>query len=127
MSTTYPESTRKESFDKAPIKKVELSTSTHIDAAFTDKPKQRDRIKISFEGSGKSLQAAGTIEVVAAIVNETTRVDVRRGEQWGWMVAIKMSKAPVVVAEIALMLLRGNPLGWECIRRKNSPAYKEGP
>ena len=77
---------------------MELSTSTHIDAAFTDKPKQRDRIKISFEGSGKSSQAPGAIEEVAAIANEMARVDVRRGEQWRWMVAIKMSKAPVVVA-----------------------------
>ena len=44
MSTTYPESTKKESFDKAPIKKVELSTSIQVEAAFTDKPEQKDWI-----------------------------------------------------------------------------------
>ena len=78
-----------------------------------------------FEGSGKGSHAAGAIEEVAAIATEMTRVDVRRGEQWRWMVATRMSKAPVVVAEIALTLSRGNPLGWECIRRKNSSAYDE--
>ena len=49
-------------------------------------------------------------------MSETTRVDVRRGEQWRWMVAMKMSNVPVVVAEIALTLSRDTPLGWVCIR-----------
>ena len=75
--------------------------------------------------TGKSSQAAGAIEEVAVIKREMTRVDVRRGEQWRWMVAIKMSNAPVVVAETALTLSRGNPLGWACMRRKNSSAYEK--
>ena len=41
------------------------------------------------------------------------------------MVAIKMSNAPVVVAETALTLSRGTPLGWVCIMRKNSSACGE--
>ena len=49
----------------------------------------------------------------------------RRGEQWRWIVAIKMSNAPVVVAETALTLSRGTPLGWVCIMRKNSSACGE--
>jgi hypothetical protein len=47
MSTTYPESTRKESFDKAPIKKVELSTSIQIDPALTDKTGTK-RLRLEF-------------------------------------------------------------------------------
>ena len=43
------------------------------------------------------------------------------------MVAIKMSNAPVVVAETTLTLSSGTPLGWVCIRRKNSSAYEERP
>jgi len=62
------------------------------------------------------------MEEVAAITSEMTRVDVRRGEQWRWIVAIKMSNAPVVVAETALTLSRGTPFGWVSIRRKNSSA-----
>ena len=125
MSATYPpKSIRKESFGKAPIKKVELSTSIQIDAALTDKTiTKRSKLESLSEGSGKSSQAAGAIEEVAAITSDMTRVDVRRGEQWRWMVAIKMSRAPVVVAETALTLSRGNPLGWVSIRRKNSSAY----
>ena len=75
----------------------------------------------------KSLQAAGAIEEVAVITSDMMRVDERRAEQWRWMVALKMSIAPVVVAETALTLSRGNPLGWVCIRRKNSSAYEERP
>jgi hypothetical protein len=59
---------------------------------------------------------------IPVIRSEMTRVDVRRGEQWRRMpvvvVAIKMSIAPVVVAETALTLSRGTPLGWVCIRQK---------
>ena len=79
------------------------------------------------EGSGKSSQAAGAIEEVAVIASEMTRVDIRRGEQWRWMAAIRMSNAPVVVAETALTLSRGTPLGWVSIRRKNSSAYDKRP
>ena len=43
------------------------------------------------------------------------------------MVAIKMSNTPVVVAETAFTLSRGNPLGWVFISRKNSSAYEEKP
>jgi hypothetical protein len=75
----------------------------------------------------KSSQAAGAIEDVAAIASEMSRVDVRRGEQCRWMVAIKISNAPVVGAETALTLSRGTPFGWVSIRRKNSSAYKEKP
>ena len=126
MSTTYPEIFTKESFGKAPIKKVELSTSIQIDAALTDKPRtKKSKLESLFEGRGKSSQAAasGAIEEVTVITSGMTRVDVRRGKQWRWMVAIKMSRAPVVVAETALTLSRGNPLGWVSIRRKNSSAY----
>ena len=113
MSTTYPESNRKKSSGKAPTEKVELSTSTPIDPALTDKTRtKRSKLESLYEESGKSSQAAGAIEEVAVITSEMTRVDVRRGEQWRWMVAIKMSNAPVVVAETALTLSRGNPLGW---------------
>jgi hypothetical protein len=127
MSATYPpSSTRKEPFGKAPIKKVELFTSIKIDAALTDKTRtKRSKLESLSEGSEKSSQAAGAIEEVAAIASEMTRVDVRRGEQWRWMVAKKMSRAPVVVAETALTLSRGNPLGWVSIRRKNSSAYEK--
>jgi hypothetical protein len=79
------------------------------------------------EGSGKNSQAAGAIDEVAVIASVMTRVDVRRGEQWRWMVAIKMSNAPVVGAEIALTLSRGTPFGWVSITRKNSSAYEERP
>ena len=130
MSTTYEtaSSTKKESFGKAPIKKLELSTSTQIDPALTDITRtKRSQLESHFEVSGKSSHAAGAIEEVAVIKSEMTRVDVRRGEQWRWMVAIKMSNIPVVVAETALTLSRGNPLGWVCIRRKNSSAYEERP
>jgi hypothetical protein len=101
---------------------VEVSTSIQISPAPTEKTKILESLS---EGSGKSSQAAGAIEEVAVITSEMTRVDVRRGEQWRWMVAIKMSRIPVVVAKIALTLSRGNPLGWVCIRRKNSSAYEE--
>ena len=112
MSTTYPLSVRKESFGKAPIKKVELSTSIQIGPALTGiSSTKKWKLESLSEGSGKSSQAAGAIEEVAVIMSEMRRVDVRRGEQWRWMVAIKMSKAPVVVAETALTLSRGNPLG----------------
>ena len=75
----------------------------------------------------KSLQAAGAIEEVTVITREMTMVDVRRGEQWRWMNDKNMSNAPVVVAETALTLSRGSPLGWVSIRRKNSSAYEERP
>jgi hypothetical protein len=105
-----------------------LSTLNPIDVTLTDKTRtKKSKLESLFEGSGKSSQAAGAIEEVAVITSEMTRVDVRRGEQWRWMVAIKMSKAPVVVAEIALTLSRGNPLGWVAIRQKNSSAYEERP
>ena len=90
------------------------------------KPEQKDRSENVFlERSGKSSQAAGAIEAVAVIRSEITRVDVRRGEQWRRTVAMKMSIAPVVVAETALTLSSGIPLGWVCIRRKNSSAYEK--
>ena len=102
--------------------------SIGFDVAPTDKTRtKKSKLESLFEGSEKSSQAAGAIEEVAAITNEMTRVYVRRGEQWRWMVAIKMSRAPVVVAETALTLSRGNPLGWVSIRRKNSSAYEERP
>ena len=113
MSTTYPgpPSTRKESFGKAPTKKVELSTLTPIDPALTDKTRtKRPKLESLYKERGKSPQAAGAIEEVAVIKSEMKRVDERRGEQWRWMVAIKMSNAPVVGAETALTLSRGNPL-----------------
>ena len=107
---------------------MELSTLTPIDLALTDKIRTKNsKLESFYEGSGKSPQAAGAIEEVAVITSEMTRVDVRRGEQWRWIVAIKMSNAPVVVAETASTLSRGNPLGWVCIRRKNSSAYEKRP
>ena len=75
------------------------------------KPERRSKLETLFEGSGKSSPAAGATEEVAVITSEMTRVDVRSGEHWRWMVAIKMSKAPVVVAETESTLSRGNPLG----------------
>ena len=126
MSTTYPESTRKESFGKAPIKKVELSTSTQTDPALTDKTRTK-RSNLILEGSGKNSQAAGANKVIAAITSEMTRVDVRRGEQWRWMVAIMMSNGPVVVAETAFTLSRGTPWEWVCIKQKKSSDYEERP
>jgi hypothetical protein len=61
------------------------------------------------------------------MTSEMTRVDVRRGEQFRWMVAIKMSNAPVVVVETVLTLSRGTPLGCVSIRRKKSSVYEERP
>ena len=132
MSTTYSSvslsKNRKESFGKAPIMKVDFCTSIPIDTVLTDKPEIFFRKLESFsEGSGKNLQAAGAIEEVAANTREMTRVEERRGEQWRWMVAMKMSYAPLVVAETALTRSRGNPLGWVIIRRKKSSAYEERP
>ena len=128
MSTTYPESTRNMSFCKEPIQKVELSTSIQNDPTLTDKTRtKRSKLESLSKESGKGSQAAGAINEVPVIKSENARVDERRGEQWRWMVAIKMSNAPVVVAETAFMLSRGNPLGRVCIRRKNSSAYEERP
>ena len=102
---------------------MELSTSIQINPALTDKTRtKRTKLESLSEWSGKISQAAGAIDEVAVITSEITRVDERRGEQWRWIVAIKMLNAPVVVAEIAFMLSRGNPSGWVCIRRKNSSA-----
>jgi hypothetical protein len=91
------------------------------------KPEQTSKLESLSrrECHGKNSQAAGAIEEVAVIASEMTRVDVRRGEQWRWMAAIKMLNAPVVVAETALTLSRGTPLGWVSISRKNSSAYEE--
>jgi hypothetical protein len=128
MSTTYPEPVKKEFLGKAPIKKVELSTLIEIDRVLTDNTRtKRSKLESLSEGSGKSSHAAGAIEAVAVIMSEMTRVDIRRGEQWRWMIAVKVSHTPVVVAETALTLSRGNPLGWVCIRRKNSSVYQERP
>ena len=128
MSTTYPESTMNLSFCKEPIQKVEVSTSIKIDPALTDKIRtKRSKLESLSKESGKSSQAAGAIKEVPVITSENARVDERRGEQWRWMVAIKILNAPVVVAETELMLSRGNPLGWVCIRRKKSSAYEERP
>ena len=78
MSTTYPLSTRKKYLGKAPIKKVELSTSIQIDPALTDRIRtKRSKLESLFEGSRKSSQAAGAIEEVAVIMSEMTRVEVR--------------------------------------------------
>ena len=119
---------KKESFGKAPNKKVELSTPIKTDFAVTDKTRtKRSKLEPHSRKGGKCSQAAGANEEVAVITSEMTRVDVRRGEQWQWMVAINMSNAPVVVAETALTLSSGIPLGWVCIRRKNSSAYEERP
>ena len=78
MSTTHPLSTRKKYLGKAPIKKVELSTSIQIDPALTDRTRtKRSKLESLFEGSRKSSQAAGAIEEVAVIMSEMTRVEVR--------------------------------------------------
>ena len=81
MSIIYLGSTRKEFLGKAPIKKVELSTSIQIDPALTDKTSPKRKEPLS-EGSGKSSRAAGAIEEVAVIKSEMTRGKLNNGNGW---------------------------------------------
>ena len=56
-------------------------------------------------------------------MHKMTRVDMRRGEQWQWMIAIKMSNAPVVVAETALTLSRGTR--WDGCKKNLQPITRK--
>jgi hypothetical protein len=55
----YPLSVRKESFGKAPITKVELSTSSQIDPALTDKTRtKRSKLEFLSRREGKGLTSS---------------------------------------------------------------------
>ena len=59
MSTTYPVSTTIEPFGKAPIKKVELSTSIQIDPAPTDKTRtKRSKLESPSKREWKELTSS---------------------------------------------------------------------